>query len=246
MFPLGSGLREARERQGLTLEQAAAATRIQVRHLEALEEERFERLPEAIYVRGFLREYAAFLGLEPQRFLDEYAAHAAAAEPPSPPAPARRPLRVPSLRLTGGAAAVIVGAVVVALLAWRFGGDGNEHLTQAPLVPKRPATQHRARPPAPVRKPQPPPHVLRSATATLVLTASNGRCWVDAREGAATGEELYVGTLELGQSVRVRGRRLWLRLGAPSALVVRLDGRAVSLPAGATEILVTARGISAA
>ena len=246
MFAIGSGLHETRERLGLTLEQAAASTRIQARHLEALEEERLDRLPEPVYVRGFLREYALFLGLDPQPFLDEYAARTAAAEPPPLPPPPRRTIRLPSLRLTGGAALVIVGAVVVALLAWRFGGTGNQHLTQAPLVPKAPPARRHVSAPPPVRKKQPRRRVVRPATATLVLTASNGRCWLDAREGAATGKELYVGTLEQGQTVRLRGKRLWLRLGAPSALTARLGGRAVTLPAGATAIVATARGLSAA
>jgi len=67
VFAIGAGLREARERQGLSLEQAAEATRIAARHLRALEEERFERLPEPVYARGFLREYAGFLGLDAGR-----------------------------------------------------------------------------------------------------------------------------------------------------------------------------------
>jgi cytoskeleton protein RodZ len=245
VFAIGSGLREARERRGLTLEQAAAATRIQARHLEALEEERLDRLPEPVYVRGFLREYALFLGLDPHLFLDEYAARAAAAEPPPPPPP-RRPIPVPSLRLTGGAALVIVGAAVVALLAWRFGGTGSQHLTQAPLVPKAPRARRHVSAPQPVEKARPHQRVVRSATATLVLTASNGRCWLEAREGAATGKQLYVGTLEQGQAVRLRGKRLWLRLGAPSALTARLGGRTVTLPAGATAIVATSRGLGAA
>jgi transcriptional regulator with XRE-family HTH domain len=245
VFPIGSGLREARERLGLTLDEAAAATRIQARHLQALEEERFEQLPEPVYVRGFLREYAGFLGLDPGGFLDEYATRIAAAEPPEPPPPPRRP-RLPNLRLTGGAVVVIVGAVVVALLAWRFGGTSGQHLTQAPVVPQTPRAQHGVQRHTPVHKARPAPKPVRPATASLVLVASNGRCWVDAHVGAATGRQLYLGTLEQGQSVHLRAARLWLRLGAPSAVTARLDGRPTALPAGATQIVVTARGLSAA
>src|SRR5207237_9721782 len=103
VFAVGAGLREARERQGLSLEQAAAATRIAARHLRALEEEEeFERLPEPVYARGFLREYARFLGLDARPFLDEYTARLGEAEPPPPPPRARRrPIRTFRLRRSG-------------------------------------------------------------------------------------------------------------------------------------------------
>jgi cytoskeleton protein RodZ len=55
MFQLGSTLREARTRQGLELRDAAEATRIRVKFLAALEDERFGELPAEVYARAFLR-----------------------------------------------------------------------------------------------------------------------------------------------------------------------------------------------
>ena len=52
---LGSLLGEARRARGVTLEQVAAATRIRLRHLTALEEGRLTELPAPVYVRGYLR-----------------------------------------------------------------------------------------------------------------------------------------------------------------------------------------------
>src|SRR5713226_5090425 len=73
MFEIGSTLREARERQAFELADVERATKIRLRYLAALEEERFERLPGGAYAKGFLRSYAEFLGLEGQLFVDEYA-----------------------------------------------------------------------------------------------------------------------------------------------------------------------------
>src|SRR5215211_9444912 len=64
MFEIGSTLREARTRRELTLRDAQEATRIRLKHLAALEDERFDQLPEEVYVKGFLRAYADYLGLE--------------------------------------------------------------------------------------------------------------------------------------------------------------------------------------
>lgn len=61
--PVGAYLREIRESRGLTLEDAAAVTRIGKNYLRAIEEGKFDKLPSAAYVKGFLRIYAGYLGL---------------------------------------------------------------------------------------------------------------------------------------------------------------------------------------
>jgi transcriptional regulator with XRE-family HTH domain len=72
MTPIGQTLRDARERLGLTLEEAERATHIRVRHLEALEREAWDTLPSPVQARGFLRNYADFLGLDPDAILLHY------------------------------------------------------------------------------------------------------------------------------------------------------------------------------
>ena len=72
MGELGNRLREARESQGLSLQQAEETTRIRLVFLEALEEERFDELPGDVYARGFIRNYAQFLGLDQQELLASF------------------------------------------------------------------------------------------------------------------------------------------------------------------------------
>jgi cytoskeletal protein RodZ len=64
METLGEFFQRARERQGLSLDQIAAQTRIQERHLQALEEEDFASLPAKVFTKGFVRSYARSLGLD--------------------------------------------------------------------------------------------------------------------------------------------------------------------------------------
>jgi transcriptional regulator with XRE-family HTH domain len=61
---LGEQLRAQRERKNITLEQAAADTRIREKFLKALEDGDYQSLPGAVYTRGFLRNYADYLDLE--------------------------------------------------------------------------------------------------------------------------------------------------------------------------------------
>lgn len=63
LIQIGSYLREVRQEQGLSVEQIATKTMIQARLLRAIEAGNLEGLPEAIYVRGFIKRYAEFLGL---------------------------------------------------------------------------------------------------------------------------------------------------------------------------------------
>ncbi|MEW6569428.1 MAG: RodZ domain-containing protein [Chloroflexota bacterium] len=73
MVEIGHSLREARERLGLTLEEAERSTRIRAHHLRALEAGELEALPSAVHGRGFLKNYAEFLGLDADALLLQYA-----------------------------------------------------------------------------------------------------------------------------------------------------------------------------
>jgi len=66
---IGEMLRRAREQRGLTLSQAAEATRIRSTHLLALEEEDFAALPAPVFARGLLRTYARHVGLNEEELV---------------------------------------------------------------------------------------------------------------------------------------------------------------------------------
>jgi cytoskeleton protein RodZ len=72
MFEIGNSLREARLRQGLDFPEIEQATKIRPKYLRALEDEQFDILPGQTYVKGFLRSYAEYLGLDGQLYVDEY------------------------------------------------------------------------------------------------------------------------------------------------------------------------------
>lgn len=90
MDTLGIWLRQAREGQGSTLEEAAAGTRIRPRFLEALEAGDFAAFPGGdVQVRGFLRIYARYLGLPPDEVVARYNAEVHGVETAAPGAPAK-------------------------------------------------------------------------------------------------------------------------------------------------------------
>src|SRR5512141_1811096 len=72
MTAFGAELREARERKGVSLRQIAAATKISVGALEALERNDISRLPGGIFSRAFVRSYATEIGLDPDETIRKF------------------------------------------------------------------------------------------------------------------------------------------------------------------------------
>lgn len=72
MDEVGSLLREAREAKGLTLAEAHEGTKINTRFLEALENGQYDLLPTKVHIKGYLRNYARFLDLDPEPLLTRH------------------------------------------------------------------------------------------------------------------------------------------------------------------------------
>jgi cytoskeletal protein RodZ len=245
VFEIGNSLREARLRQGFELPRVEADTKIRGKYLRALEEERFSVLPGETYVKGFLRTYAEYLGLDGQLYVDEFNSRFAREDEP---APATSTVRSPSRRMESNlvvvALAAIVAVTVLFVVAWRY-GTGQDDPQQVLLGGKAPATPTGATTttavPTTTAESESAP---RPAKARLVLTAARGDCWLQVKVRSATGELLYEGTLQQGQAQRfLKWKRLWVQVGAPSNLNVRLNGRRVKdFPRGPAIVVVTPDG----
>jgi cytoskeleton protein RodZ len=132
MCDLGSQLKQTRESQGRSLSEMAAQLSLRRSVLEALEDCRFDQLPEAALTRGYLRSYALALGLDPQPLLAQFPA----AQPVEPPPPMRR--RASRLGW-------VLGTLLLALIAAGAGWVLYRPTLQPEVVPQvEPA-------PAPVR-----------------------------------------------------------------------------------------------
>ena len=68
----GGALRQARETQGLSVQEVASKLRLGLKQIDAIEADQFEKLPEPTIVRGFIRNYAKLLKMNPEPLLDAY------------------------------------------------------------------------------------------------------------------------------------------------------------------------------
>lgn len=244
MFELGSSLRDARERKRLSFADLEAATKVRAKYLRALEDDDFATLPGPTYVKGFIRAYAEALGLDGQLYVDEYNSRFADGEdevlirPRRTPPPRRIRWIERNAVVVALAGIVVVTGVVIG--AWRYVPDRSATPTVETAAP---ATSGTAAASAAARTAA---AAARTSTAALVLRA-RANTWVEVHDTSAAGRLLFQGTIERGQAQRFTGKRLWLNVGAPAKLTATLNGRAVTLPGGATPrlIVATANGVAA-
>jgi cytoskeletal protein RodZ len=224
LFEIGNSLREARVRRGIDFAQAELATKIRGKYLRALEEEHFEVLPAETYVKGFLRTYAEYLGLDGQLYVDEYNSRFVIGEEQSE-ARARRSAARPqrrNRRLETNVVLVALAAIailtVVVISAWKASGG------------KPPPARHTA---APVTTRTGAPAPL------LTVTALRGSTHFTARVGNARGNVAYDGTIQKGSDpVSIRGRRLWMQIDTPENLRIQVRGKLVHVPGNKPQIII--------
>ena len=248
MFEIGNSLREARYRQQLELSDVEQATKIRSRYLQALEEESFEALPASTYVKGFLRTYADYLGLDGQLYVDEYnSRYGIGDDTPREPVVARRSSAVHQrhrrLERRGVLLALGAIAIVVALFIAAFKFSGND---SNPPIPNLGTTTARNATPGTHKAKRHKP--ARPAQIHFFVVATSGDSWMDVRNYSASGRTLYTGTLQLHQWQRFIARRLWINFGNPGNVKAAVNGQSVTIPGGGRSVmvLVTRRGVSVA
>jgi cytoskeletal protein RodZ len=215
MFAIGSSLKDARLRKGLDLPAAAEATKIRSRHLQALEDEQFDVLPGQTYVRGFLKTYADFLGLDGQLYVDEYSSRFWIRDDGAPTL--RRKVRYRrrhhgriELNMIVLTLVAIAGVTTLVIAAWKFGGAsaGPEKRVAPPSTSARRTVTHRP-------------------TARLTVKAVGGSSLVEVHVLAAPGRVgrlLFRGTLDKGTSQTFSNRAFWLSVGTPRHVALSLNG----------------------
>jgi len=252
MGELGELLRKTREEKGLSLAQVEEAIRIRSAYLQALEDEAYERLPAPVYVRGFLKNYALYLGLDPQQALSHYQA------PQESPVDTRAalaldeplvPLRA-RLRQLWPLWLLILVVAVVAAGWWAYQRYGDAIHFKWPFT--RPAATATPTPTAtatlapPTATPVPPtatpsptwtarftatpaPTLTPTAVSSLELRVEvvNERAWLFVE---VDGQRLFAGILEPGaKDTWVARERIVVRCGNSGAVLVTLNGQPLGL-----------------
>jgi cytoskeletal protein RodZ len=218
MASFGDTLRRERELRGVDLREVAEATKISVRFLQALENDRIDVLPGGIFPRAFVRQYAIYLGLDPDRTVAEFVyAYGDQAGAASSPVPARgRGRRTPLLL-------ALLALIVLGLAAWvafRYEALGvASGPTPAPSVPASTFAPDPVYPP-----PTTAAALLPADTQSLVLTLNSRQsCWVAV---VADGVKVIDRVMNEGeaQTVTAKGEMV-LSVGNAGGITFTVNGR---------------------
>lgn len=211
MASFGENLRRERELRGVSLREIAEATKISLRFLQALEQDRVDVLPGGLFPRAFVRQYARHLGLDAERLVAEFLyVHG---EAPVEKEPVARPRLQVNRGLVFFVAVVLVGGA----LSLRKGGGGH---------PARPAPVPHASAPVvlPTDRVYPPPTVASPAPEGLVLTlTAQQSCWVEAQ---ADGQTVINRVLNQGETETFEAQgEIVLSVGNAGGLAFRVNDR---------------------
>ena len=214
MFEIGNSLREARERQELGYPEIELATKIRAKYIRALEEEDFTSIPGDAYIRGFLRTYADYLGLDSDVYVDEYASRFITSwRDELPPRPQRRRVRTRERPVERRAVLIVLAGIVVVtalvFAAWQIPGSSTHSPGTGPK-------QKQQKTSAPARQ--------------MVLRGVGSGTYVEVRRGGPAGKVDFQGTIGAGET-KLAGDHFYVLVRRPAGVHITLDGRAVALPA---------------
>ena len=237
---VGAALKEARLARGLTLEQAEAETNIRARYLEAVESGNFDKTPGEVFVRGIIRTYGNYLGLDGQKLVADYKAQGAGGAAAKSVSGIREvdkvqmKVQLKDKRDIGSGTGKIelpsvsalplkqiaAGAVLAALLAggWLFADNIGGWLA---ALPKTETKQE-----LPAQKPQeaadkPASSAYASDKVTVEMTAGD-KCWL---EVTADGKEIYAGMLQPQDKRKFEAAdKLVIKYGNVGVMQVKVNG----------------------
>ncbi|MDE2571944.1 MAG: helix-turn-helix domain-containing protein [bacterium] len=236
MPSLGEQFRAAREARGVTLSEVAERIHIRSVYLQAIEEEDWPSIGAAVYVRGFLRTYARFLGLDPEGAVTEFSDLTGIMPPATALEQSGAPARSgPSIWVW------LAGIVAVALLAivgysfWQLelpagsaAGVGAAGAAASPAATLAGGPSPRAAasaPPSPTPAPQAtaplPPALAPSGLESVTLTWT-APSWVRV---IVDGRQVSEGTFPASTVRTYRGGSISLRIGNAGGVEIKENGR---------------------
>lgn len=214
LIGIGPALRKAREERSKTIDEAARGTKIRAEYLKALERESFDTLLGDAYVRGSLRSYSQYLGLDPTKVLAAYSRTVGEQEPSNIPEP---PQEMPGtagigtsdrrktwLMLAAATFVVIVVLVVVGMLS------GSSDVPPVATLPE-----------------SPPSPISETSEVTVGLIAKRE---IDAVV-TADGQEVFAGTLRAGEARSfVATTSIGVQLARGGVVTIRVNEEDLGMP----------------
>jgi transcriptional regulator with XRE-family HTH domain len=219
---LGDEFRVAREARHLSLSDVSEQIHIRSVYLQSIENEEWSVIAAPVYVRGFVRTYARFLGLDPEHavalFNDSIGELAARPHEPVALGPIDEPRRPsPLLFLAGALALLLVGFVGFRYFEYQQNGADTNAVSQVTSVPSvAPSAPAQKMAAEPTPKPA-PPHAAK--TLEVSVTAPS---WLLVR---VDGAQVLEGIMPAGTRKSFHGKHVFVRAGNAGGVSLSLNGK---------------------
>ncbi len=235
---VGTRLRDARESQGISLDDIAKTTRIPLRQLQNIENSDYEKLPAPTYSTGFVKAYALAVGLDAPALAKEFREeinYRSTGEAAGDFFEPTDPSRVPPRTLAWIAAAIAV-VLIAGYALWRsgmFGLDGDDRARMAAGTDEPIATEAAQADPASASNTTPPP------TDGAVVIEAIDTVWLRIYE-QDSGDRIYEAEMQAGDRYEVPSdaERPAIRTGRADGLRITVGGQPVD-PIGPAQTIVS-------
>jgi cytoskeletal protein RodZ len=232
MQTVGEILRLEREKKGLSIKDIELGTSIRTLYIKAIEDNDFKVIPGEVYLKGFIRNYASFLGLDAQGIMDVYRQNQnpEAAVPPEKPVEREkkpqeetkdsgRSERSESKKTGYGWIAAVLLIAIAAGGAYWWLSSGQ---TPSPAKETKPAPAA----PLPSQPEKAAPAPAAQNKPVMVTAKFTANCWILVM---ADGKEVYQGTVKAGETITWEAEKnIVLKAGNAGALDLTYNGQ----PAG--------------
>lgn len=232
----GEELRREREIRGISLKEIADATKISKRFLEALEGNDHKTLPAPVFTRGFVREYARYVGLNVEEMVNRYNFAAAnddriekppqvekyAKTPPRDISPKPAPKRgIPPAYAKVDRNAILLGVILILVAAaayWAVQLKQRRDAAEAAATTEPVVTSKTAAVPPPAPAPKP----VDDSMLRMTIEAT-GSSWLELE---ADGTRAFYGDFKAGQRQEFEAKNefTFTRVGNAAGLTLVING----------------------
>ena len=254
---VGYTLRQERERQNLSIEDIEQGTSIRALYIEAIENGEYDKLPGTVYTKGFIKNYAKFLGLDADATVKEFMGDIAELSGANPSPVAENAGQTPEkksdsqtvkqekkpfgysiqeVNRPSSGIFIIAAVVLIAVLAggaWSLlsGSDDDVAKVDPPVEQAQPVN-----PEEPINNPEPVANANPvPADSVQVQARFNDRCWTLV---TIDGAVVYEGVIEGGQTLSWEGKdNINVRLGNAGAVEFFQGGKSLGVLGGVGDVV---------
>lgn len=223
MQTVGNLLRSEREKRGLSIKEIEAAISIRALYINAIEEDNYTVIPGEVYLKGFIRNYANYLGLDGQQMVNSYRQSQL---PPSVidenilPETADIVMEKPEKSKSNSSKWLMISLLIVSLIGSAWWVFGNSKTAKEPQINPQAQQQPLVVPQTPVAQSIPIP----AQTKPVVLVAKyTEQCWTSV---TADGKMIYEGIPTLNDTMTWEAQKnITITVGNAGGVQVTANGQ---------------------